>query len=366
MTTPSIQPQFIPNQPFTLVIRKKPGKIARIGQRILGAAINIFCWGSGLKKAAKNLFSNNKALGAETLWRKGDSGTKIFAQHLSSKTAIERIEKHYVQQQVRYTQGSIKDGIKLIPKNAESPSQELVGLHYALGGEKDPETGKLKPIAIYDLKRDKEAAKPDKPTVLLSYGLGFHAPAYEYRNYLLNGIDVMLYHAPSIGLSEGPFKSDLFKEGIFACYDYLKENGVKDEELLVQGMCFGGGLAAHLASSYPNINLQLVHTATHSKHIYSPIVPFPLKGIVSRFMGLFNLKTKDSLKNFHGNLCVVKALHDTTVPSGDSDTIHHSVRKTAGKINKLIETDTEHLHHWHDKGFAKQHFDFLREIGFIG
>lgn len=120
------------------------------------------------------------------------------------------------------------------------------------------------------------------------------------------GHNVMTFNYRGFGDSEGNVsESGLYKD-VDAAYQYLRNSGIDNKDLIVYGYSLGGAVAADLAAKYP-VDLVLDRTFSSGQDQAAEVAPTGLKWLARliAFTGS-NFNTTDKLKYIKGKIFIAQ------------------------------------------------------------
>lgn len=94
-------------------------------------------------------------------------------------------------------------------------------------------------------------ASAGKPTILFFHGNGgavYHRD-YRFRDFMAEGYGVFILGYPGYGGNDGRPSELSFQEGASLSYDYLRNQGLGSDEIVIYGESIGSGVAVHLAAN---------------------------------------------------------------------------------------------------------------------
>ncbi len=186
--------------------------------------------------------------------------------------------------------------------------------------------------------------------------------------YLMQGYEnVVTFSYRGAGKSKGIISEEGFDADLEEIHAYLKHHGVENEDLLVQGTCFGSGPAARFAKNHKGVNLRLYTPYASSQQLAEDIVNMSnsnrlSKEIQKAYVGSAgcNYDVKSDLKEVTGNVHYVSNRTDETVGSehdfanfealGIKDPLKEHIVERGDKIVQLSYVEgISHARPWYSK-----------------
>lgn len=137
------------------------------------------------------------------------------------------------------------------------------------------------------------------------------------------GMNVLLFHYSGTGQSEGKITEQATYENLECVYQYLRQKGIRDEQILGYGHCMGGGPMIDLAAKHP-INLLADRTplsmGEFSKLRATTFLRLPrflhfLASWIPPVMDkCFLYNNGKKIKHVKGNVAVLEARQDEMIP----------------------------------------------------
>ncbi len=295
-----------------------------------------------------------KNLGAKEDFLTSKDGAKIHYLHAKGKDFQEHIQKANGEFAEIILQNGKKIAAIAIPKN-KNAEQLCASLAHILGGAPpfktflyDDKAFLLPENDLAEVKKELESnkkawkehllnytSKPYQPTavkgsVVICDGIGSQVgtlpSTVQTFFYLMQGYEnVVTFSYRGAGKSKGIISEEGFDADLEKIHAYLKYHGVKNEDLLLQGTCFGSGPATRFAKNHKGVNLRLFTPYASSQQLAKDIVNMSnssrlSKEIQKAYVGGVgcNYNVQSDLKEVTGNVHYVLNRTDETV-SGEHD-----------------------------------------------
>jgi fermentation-respiration switch protein FrsA (DUF1100 family) len=134
--------------------------------------------------------------------------------------------------------------------------------------------------------------------------------AEELRDFMRDGLNVLLFDYRGYGESTGSPTALGIKEDALAAYDFLRSRGVEADRIVPYGRSIGSGAAAHLANERDVAGLILVQPFTSTADMGRHAYPFlPVKLLLKE-----NLDNVAELTRYEGPLLVLHGDADDIIP----------------------------------------------------
>ncbi len=127
-------------------------------------------------------------------------------------------------------------------------------------------------------------ARPDKPTILFFHGNGgalMHR-AHRFRGLMAGGFGIFMLGYPGYGGSEGRPSEQAFLEGANLAYQYLRNEGLEPEDIIIYGESIGSGVAVQLATSVGAKALVLEAPMSSAADVAREHYPWLLTGLLMK------------------------------------------------------------------------------------
>lgn len=193
------------------------------------------------------------------------------------------------------------------------------------------------------------------PTLLYLHGnsgnIGYPMPVI--RHFMNGGLGVLLIEYRGYGGNQGkPTEKGLYEDGQTAL-DFLKQEGVKSQKIVLYGESLGSGVATYLATknSVCAVILQSPYTSLVSLSHYH--YPWMLVQPWDKFDSLARIK------DINAPLLILHGTADQLVPYAEGLALFQAAMKP-----KEMITFQKLGHHnlWNTPGYSKQVIDFIQKV----
>lgn len=197
------------------------------------------------------------------------------------------------------------------------------------------------------------------PTVLISGGNGGLYIFYKSLAalYLIRGLDVMLADFRGYGDSTGTPTAYNTKLDLETVYQFLsKEQGVKNEDILLHGHCLGAGSATDLAARRKGINILVDRSFSNIRHLTKEVISemveefniFSEKNsgrigtVASHFLcQSVHYDNASNLSRVEGKIVLIRATNDDVISEDDFTKLVETPKEKT-----IIYTDRGHNDYW--------------------
>lgn len=187
-----------------------------------------------------------------------------------------------------------------------------------------------------------------RPVVLMCYPGPMSYVAYrdESVSYLMKGLDVMVFDYEGAGKSKGQSTDYNMKLATDSFYQYLKNKGMKNKEIIAHGFCMGAGAATDLAARRKGVHVVVDRSFTsvaqmaEDKHprlyrILSPIIP-----------KVANFDNEANLPRVKGHIAILKGKDDEFIPKTHAKKNYNSAKTSIRPKQIVRKIKVENVSHF--------------------
>jgi pimeloyl-ACP methyl ester carboxylesterase len=210
-------------------------------------------------------------------------------------------------------------------------------------------------LLSYPLDHYKKLPKRDEgdsqPTVIICTGSGVWFSVYKslIAKLLLSGINVLTFNYRGYEQSEGfPTDAKLIDD-VESCHRYLKrEYGLKKQDLLVYGSCFGAGPASALAKNHPGVNLFIDRSFSDFRNVArDQMAESRWASLVHKIMpAIVNFNVGRNLEQVKGHVGVMVAFKDEFISQDETERLLGHMPNNSNRVYMNIMTDCGHSGNW--------------------
>ncbi|MDJ0750772.1 MAG: alpha/beta hydrolase [Woeseiaceae bacterium] len=127
-------------------------------------------------------------------------------------------------------------------------------------------------------------ARAGKPTILFFHGNGgaVNHRAHRFRGLMAEGFGVFMLGYPGYGGSDGRPSERAFVEGAGLAYEYLQEEGLGPNDIVIYGESIGSGVAVQLATGVGAKGLVLEAPMSSAADVAREHYPWLLAGLLMK------------------------------------------------------------------------------------
>lgn len=188
---------------------------------------------------------------------------------------------------------------------SEQVSPEEVGLH-------DVDEVILRTNSNLKLTSWYGRAKIGRPTILFFHGNGggISHRAHRFRELMAEGYGVFVLGYPGYGGNNGDPSESSFREGSRLSYEFLRNLGVSDDEIVIYGESIGSGVAVQLAASVEARGLILEAPMSSTVDVAREHYPYLLVSLLLKD----TFRSVDYIEHIEMPLLVMHGSSDRIIP----------------------------------------------------
>lgn len=286
-----------------------------------------------------------KEIGGQELSLQTAQGHTISAFYFDAKTCLEKLkEKGAVLDIISNSEGKTEKVLWLSPEAKALISEMKLPIENQLGKEY---------ISLGIPENQTSTAQLSKGAAIYATGSGH---LFEFRRktigtFVFNyGMNLIVFNYSGSGRSKGNASEQATYADIDAAYNYLQQQGFKEERILSYGHCSGAGPALKLAEKHPRMHLLADRTFTTTGELaylrvkkklgrLSFLAPL-MSWIAPVMLRCYQFDNQQRMQKLRGHVCILNAIHDHLIPRLFLEKLFDNARAATTRI--LIDIDSNH------------------------
>lgn len=206
-----------------------------------------------------------------------------------------------------------------------------------------------------------EPPKPGKPVILYFHGQGATLALGKWRYIRMHkegvGYLALAYRGFS-GSTGHPTEQGVLVDGL-AAYDWLKDHGFRDQDIVIHGHSLGTGVATYVATKRPARALILEAPFTAASDVASERYPFVPVSLLMHD----KFESRARIKDVHMPLLIIHGTRDSVIPFADGKRLFDMANlpkvfvAMPNSEHNTLTRDGAYVHYWRFLGLEPEDFD---------